>query len=49
MLVATPVSDSIIGGADDRDHHFSKPKQHDIVPVEGHGIEGDAHAGAPAL
>lgn len=31
------------------DHHFSKPEQHAIVPVEGHGIEGIAHAGAPAL
>ncbi|WP_249142268.1 MOSC domain-containing protein [Bradyrhizobium sp. AUGA SZCCT0160] len=32
--------------AADRGHHFSKPIRDRIVLVEGHGVEGDAHAGA---
>ncbi|WP_244553723.1 MOSC domain-containing protein [Bradyrhizobium arachidis] len=32
--------------AADRGHHFSKPRQDQIVLVEGHGVEGDAHARA---
>jgi hypothetical protein len=44
-----PVSDPIVGGRHRPDFHFSKPEQRDIVLVEGHGIEGDGHAGAPAL
>ena len=32
--------------ASDRGHHFSKPSRDQIVLVEGHGVEGDAHAGA---
>lgn len=31
--------------AADRGHHFSKPTQDRIILVEGHGVEGDAHAG----
>lgn len=31
--------------AADRGHHFSKPVQDRIILVEGHGVEGDAHAG----
>ncbi|QOZ65930.1 MOSC domain-containing protein [Bradyrhizobium arachidis] len=31
--------------AADRGHHFSKPIQDRIVLMEGHGVEGDAHAG----
>lgn len=31
--------------AADREHHFSKPSRDQIVLVEGHGVEGDAHAG----
>jgi hypothetical protein len=29
----------------DRGHHFSKPPRDQIVLVEGHGVNGDAHAG----
>jgi hypothetical protein len=31
--------------AADRGHHFSKPTNGRIILVEGHGVEGDAHAG----
>jgi len=31
--------------AADPGHHFSKPVQNRIVLVEGHGVQGDAHAG----
>ncbi|WP_371746157.1 hypothetical protein [Bradyrhizobium sp. CCBAU 53351] len=31
--------------AADHGHHFSKPTQERIILVEGHGVEGDAHAG----
>ncbi|NYG44837.1 hypothetical protein GGD67_002285 [Bradyrhizobium sp. IAR9] len=31
--------------AADRGHHFSKPTRDSIILVEGHGVEGDAHAG----
>ena len=36
----------VVAVAADRGHHFSKPTQDRIVLVEGHGVEGDAHAGA---
>ena len=32
--------------AQHRRHHFSKATLDRIVLVEGHGVEGDAHAGA---
>ena len=35
----------MVAVAADRGHHFSKPPQDRIVLVEGHGVEGDAHAG----
>ena len=31
--------------AADRRHHFSKPTRESILLIEGHGVEGDAHAG----
>jgi hypothetical protein len=37
---------TVVAVAADRGHHFSKPTQDRIVLVEGHGVEGDAHAGA---
>jgi MOSC domain-containing protein len=37
---------TVVAVAADRGHHFSKPSQDRIVLVEGHGVEGDAHAGA---
>ncbi|WP_347951979.1 MOSC domain-containing protein [Bradyrhizobium sp. SSUT77] len=37
---------TVVAVAADRGHHFSKPPQDHIVLVEGHGVEGDAHAGA---
>lgn len=35
----------VVAVAADRGHHFSKPIVERIVLVEGHGVEGDAHAG----
>ncbi len=35
----------VVAIAADRGHHFSKPTQDRIILVEGHGVEGDAHAG----
>jgi hypothetical protein len=35
----------VVAVAADRGHHFSKPIQDRILLVEGHGVEGDAHAG----
>jgi MOSC domain-containing protein YiiM len=37
---------NVVAVAADRGHHFSKPPQNQIVLIEGHGVEGDAHAGA---
>jgi hypothetical protein len=37
---------TIVAVAADRGHHFSKEPQRDILLVEGHGVEGDAHSGA---
>jgi MOSC domain-containing protein YiiM len=39
-------SGSVVAVASDQVHHFSKTAQRDIELVEGHGVEGDAHAGA---
>jgi hypothetical protein len=36
---------TVVAVAADRGHHFSKPPQDRIVLVEGHGVQGDAHAG----
>ncbi|MCK1758065.1 MOSC domain-containing protein [Bradyrhizobium sp. 137] len=36
----------VVAVAADRGHHFSKPTRDCIALVEGHGLEGDAHAGA---
>jgi hypothetical protein len=36
----------VVAVAADRGHHFSKPTQDCTVLVEGHGVEGDAHASA---
>lgn len=35
----------VVAVAADRGHHFSKPTQDRIILVEGHGVEGDSHAG----
>jgi hypothetical protein len=43
---ALSLEGTVVAVAADRGHHFSKPPQHRIVLVEGHGVEGDAHAGA---
>lgn len=37
---------TVVAVAAHRGHHFSKAPQDRIVLVEGHGVEGDAHAGA---
>ncbi|WP_407116178.1 hypothetical protein [Bradyrhizobium sp. LMG 9283] len=36
----------VVAVAADREHHFSKPSRNQVLLVEGHGMEGDAHAGA---
>jgi hypothetical protein len=36
---------TVVAVAADRGHHFSKPLRPSITPIEGHGVEGDAHAG----
>lgn len=36
----------VVGLAKDREHRFSKAPQEQLVLVEGHGVEGDAHAGS---
>lgn len=36
----------VVAVASGRGHHFSKSIQERIALVEGHGVEGDAHAGA---
>lgn len=35
----------MVAVAADRGHRFSKPTQDRILLVDGHGVEGDAHAG----
>ncbi|WP_084777442.1 MOSC domain-containing protein [Bradyrhizobium sp.] len=42
---ALSLEGTVVAVAADRGHHFSKPPQNRIVLVEGHGVEGDAHAG----
>jgi hypothetical protein len=37
---------TVIAVSADRGHHFSKAPQRAIRLVEGHGVEGDVHAGA---
>ena len=36
---------NVVAVATDGGHHFSKPTRERIILVEGHGVEGDAHAG----
>ena len=45
MSVVTP-SPTVVAVARDDGHRFSKPLRDEIVLVAGHGIDGDAHAGA---
>ncbi|KYG98515.1 MOSC domain-containing protein [Bradyrhizobium sp. DOA1] len=40
-----PLEGKVTAVAADPGHHFSKPLQDRIVLVEGHGVQGDAHAG----
>lgn len=40
------VEGRVVAVAADRGHKFSKPTRDCIALVEGHGVEGDAHAGA---
>jgi len=35
----------VVAVAADRGHNFSKPTRDSIILVEGHSVEGDAHAG----
>jgi hypothetical protein len=46
MALAHGLEGSVVAVAANRGHHFSKPPQDHVVLVEGHGVEGDAHAGA---
>lgn len=43
---ATTPSPRVVAVASDGAHRFSKPRRDEIRLVEGHGVEGDAHAGA---
>ena len=42
---ALPLEGTVVAVAADRGHRFSKPTRDRIVLLEGHGVEGDAHAG----
>ena len=42
---ALSLEGTVFAVAADRGHHFSKPPQDRIMLVEGHGVDGDAHAG----
>jgi MOSC domain-containing protein YiiM len=45
-LDATPeLEGSVVAVSADRRHNFSKHRRDEILLVQGHGIEGDAHAG----
>lgn len=43
---ALSLKGTVVAVAADRQHHFSKPSRDQVLLVEGHGVEGDAHAGA---
>jgi hypothetical protein len=45
VSAVTP-SPTVVAVARDDGHRFSKPLRDEIVLVAGHGIDGDAHAGA---
>ena len=45
MSAVTP-SPTVVAVARDDGHRFSKPLRDEIVLIAGHGIDGDAHAGA---
>jgi len=45
-VTAGTSSPNVVAVASDDAHRFSKPLRDEIRLVEGHGIEGDAHAGA---
>jgi MOSC domain-containing protein YiiM len=40
------IQGTVVAVAADPKHRFSKATQRDVQLVEGHGVEGDAHAGA---
>jgi MOSC domain len=42
---ALSLQGTVVAVAADRGHRFSKPTRDRIVLLEGHGVEGDAHAG----
>ncbi|MGY4471814.1 MOSC domain-containing protein YiiM [Bradyrhizobium sp. LB9.1b] len=42
---ALSLEGTVVAVAADRGHRFSKPPRDRIVLVEGHGVEGDVHAG----
>lgn len=42
----TTASPAVLAVARDDGHRFSKPVRDSITLVVGHGVEGDAHAGA---
>jgi hypothetical protein len=46
QALESPPEGRVVAVAAGRGHHFSKPPRDRIVLVEGHGVEGDAHAGA---
>jgi hypothetical protein len=44
-MIRPVVEGRVLAVASNRAHHFSKPLRDAIMLVEGHGVEGDAHAG----
>jgi hypothetical protein len=40
-----PCDGTVLRVASDAQHAFSKPLRQRITLIEGHGVEGDAHAG----
>jgi MOSC domain-containing protein YiiM len=44
-MYETALAGSVAAIAADSGHHFSKPLRRSITLIEGHGVEGDAHAG----
>jgi hypothetical protein len=46
MMHDLALEGTVVAVAADRGHRFSKAPQRDILLVEGHGVEGDAHSGA---
>ena len=45
LIVVPALEGIVVAVSADRNHNFSKQRRGAIVLVQGHGVEGDAHAG----